>query len=137
MKLSFVVFLLMWSISAFAIHCDCDVIIFSPTTGSISMSPNYLKSYELDDFSNYSKKSQRACRAQCLEKYEKDMPTDRLRVLLTKYTEALISEGNLGYNCTGLTTLKFPVRVKARLGQLGLGNVSDSVEVINYEVPCF
>lgn len=137
MKLSLVVFLLISSMSAFAIHCDCEVIVFSPMTGSITMSPNYLKSYELDDFSNYSKKSQIECRRQCLEKYENDMPTDRLRALLSKYTEQLIDSGNLGYNCTGLTTLKYPVRVKARLGQLGLGNVSDTMEVINYEVPCF
>ena len=125
------------ALNAFALECDCDVVVFSPTTGSQQMSPNYLKTYALDDFPNYSKNSQNACLSQCLEKFEKDLPTERITALLMKYSENLIQEGALGYNCTGLTTLKYPVRVKARLGKLGLGNVSDMVHVINYEEPCF
>lgn len=137
MKLFLVLVLSSLAFNAFALNCDCEVIVFSPNTGSLQMSPNYLKKYELDDFSNYSRKSQNDCRSQCLEKYEKDMPTERIEALLMKYSENLIEEGALGYNCTGLTTLKYPVRVKARLGKLGLGNVSDNMHVINYEVPCF
>jgi hypothetical protein len=36
-----------------------------------------------------------------------------------------------------MTTLKYPVRVKAKLAQNGLGNVADVVEVIGHEEVCF
>jgi len=65
------------------------------------------------------------------------MPGDRLRALLLTYTQGLIAERAVGFNCTGLTTLKYPVRVKASLGKLGLGNVSDTIEIVNHEELCF
>ena len=43
----------------------------------------------------------------------------------------------LSHNCTGFTTLKFPVRVKAKLGPMGLGNVVDLIQVVNHEQLCF
>jgi hypothetical protein len=106
-------------------------------TGPHQMQPNTLKVYELEEFSSYSAKNQRTCRQSCLEKYEADMPSDRLQALLLTYAQNLIQEKALGYNCTGLTTLKFPVRVKASIGQLGLGNVSDIVQVVTHEELCF
>jgi hypothetical protein len=60
-----------------------------------------------------------------------------VNALLIKYSKNLIDEKIVGHNCTGLTTLKYPVRVKASLGKLGLGNVIDQTHVINHEEVCF
>lgn len=101
------------------------------------MKPTSFKVYELEEFSSYSVKNQRACFNSCLNAFEEDMPAERLTALLVTYSQNLIEEKAVGYNCTGLTTLKYPVRVKASLGRLGLGNVSDTVQVVNYEKICF
>lgn len=122
---------------AFAIACDCEVRVFSPMTGSHQMSPNSFKTYELEEYSSYSLKNQKDCRRVCLEKFQEDMPARRLNALLVTYTQSLIDDRVLGHNCTGFTTLKFPVRVKAKLGPMGLGNVVDLIQVVNHEQLCF
>lgn len=137
MKVILIFILSLITANAFAIGCDCEVRIYSPITGSYKMSPNSFKTYELEEFSSYHVKNQIACRESCLKKFEDDMPSDRMNALLMSYAQSLISEGSVGYNCTGLTTLKFPVRVKASLGELGLGNVSDTVRVVTHEQLCF
>lgn len=137
MKLILNLILTLFTMEAFAIGCDCEVVIYSPTTGSNRMKPNSFKTYELEEFSSYHVKNQIACRESCLKKFEDDMPSDRINAILGSYAQSLISEGAIGYNCTGLTTLKFPVRVKASLGNLGLGNVSDTFRVVNHEQLCF
>lgn len=65
------------------------------------------------------------------------MSTDRLNALLVTLSQELIQEKVLGFNCTGLTTLKYPVRVKAKLGDMSLGNVENLVQVVNHEEICF
>ena len=131
-----ILFLLL-PLSAFAINCNCAVKVYSPTTGSHQQPYTVLKTYEANEFSSYQVKNQWACRKSCEEKFQDDLPSDRLSSLLILYTQKLIEERTLGYNCTGLTTLKFPVRVRAKLGKLALGNVVDIVQVINHEQVCF
>lgn len=123
--------------AAFAIPCDCEVQVYSPLTGPQALEINTLKTYELEEFSSYSVKNQLNCRQYCSDAFHKDMPTNRLTALLMTYSERLIENKLLGYNCTGLTTLKYPVRVKAVLGKMGLGNVSDTIQVINLDQRCF
>lgn len=139
MKFIFTLLIGLFTIGAFAktVECDCEVQVYSPMTGSYRMDVNTLKVYTLESFSSYSLKNQNKCRTSCEEKFLEDMPSERLNALLVTYAQKLISGGVVGYNCTGLTTLKFPVRVKANMGQLGLGNVADVIQVINHEEICF
>lgn len=137
MKLVLVYLLLILQFDAFAIECDCEVRVYSPLNGSHKMNPISLKTYTLEEFSSYSVKNQNHCQTSCLKKFEDDMPTERLNALLVTLGQNLINERALGFNCTGLTTIRFPVRVKARLGLMGLGNVSDLVQVVNHEEVCF
>ena len=136
MKLILLSFVLL-SARVFAIGCDCEVRVYSPTTGSHRMPATSLKIYELEEYSTYSIKNQRECRRLCLAEFEKDMPQARLNALLLTYSQSLIDEKVLCYNCTGRTTLKYPVRVKASLGNLGLGNVANLVQVVSHEELCF
>lgn len=126
-----------WSFAVFAIPCDCEVRVHSPLTGSYKMEPVTIKTYQLEEFSSFAKKNIQQCQRSCLEEFQKDMPSDRLTALLVTYSMQLIEQKAVGYNCTGLTTLKYPVRVKAKLAERGLGNVADIVQVINHEEVCF
>lgn len=129
--------LALWSGGVLAISCDCEVRVFSPMTGSHRMNSSVLKVYELDEYSSYSLKNRKQCRKLCLERFQEDMPSERLSALLLTYSQKLIEEGLLGYNCTGLTNFTYPVRVKATLGNLGLGNVADVRQVVVHEERCF
>lgn len=133
------VFLLFFflSTSSFALDCDCSVSIHSPLTGSLKLEPITLRQYELRSFDTYSVRSQLECRSLCVAKFEEDLPSVKIGQILREHSQDLIKARVLGFNCTGLTTLKFPVRVKAQLGQLRLGNVSDQIHVINHEEICF
>lgn len=65
------------------------------------------------------------------------MSNQRLDLELQGLAKTLINNQAIGYNCTGLTTLKFPVKVKASLGKTGLGNVEDFIQVVSFEETCF
>ncbi len=125
------------SVNAFAMKCDCEVRVYSPMTGSYQMDSTPLKTYTLETYDSYRVKNQLRCRDLCLKTFEEDLPTERITALLLLHSARLIREGLLGYNCTGLSTLKYPVRVKASLGRLNLGNVADQVYVVNHEEQCF
>ena len=126
-----------FSTSAFAIPCNCELVVQSPLSGPNKHEPNTLKNYDLESFDTYRVKNQYACRQACQDAFHADMPTRRLNALLIKYSKSLIDERVVGRNCTGLTTLKYPIRVKASLGKLGLGNVIDQTHVVNHEEVCF
>ncbi len=137
MKFFFFILLLCWSWTSFAIPCDCEVRVHSPLTGSYKMPPVVIKTFELENYSSYASKNMTTCQNSCLEEFQKEMPATRLSALLVTYSMELIEQKVLGYNCTGLTTLKYPVRVRAKLGNKGLGNVADLVQVVNHEEVCF
>ena len=136
MKL-FMILFIFWTTSALAMKCDCEVRVFSPVTGSHQMDSTPLKVYTLETYDTYRVKNQIRCRDMCLKTFEEDLPTERMTALLLLHSARLIREGVLGYNCTGLTTVKYPVRVKANLGRLNLGNVADQVYTVNHEQECF
>lgn len=137
MRILLFLILSLYSIGVYAINCDCDIIVFSPMTGSHQLSPATLKTYELENYASTSRNAQMRCQSSCIEAFSKDMKDGRLKSLLHLYTERLISEKVIGFNCTGLTTLQYPVVVKAKLGHFGLGNVYRSLEVITHEEICF
>jgi hypothetical protein len=120
-----------------ALHCDCHVLAFAPLSGKHKFPPLTLKKLKLDSYDDYSASSLISCRNSCSQVLEKQMNVENLNALLSAYTQNLIETNTLGYNCTGLTTVKFPVRVKAKLGNLSLGNVADEIHVINHEQICF
>jgi hypothetical protein len=120
-----------------ALDCDCTVTIHTPLTGPIKLEPTVLRQFELRSFDSYNVRNQLECRKLCTEKFEAELPSARIDEILRTHSQDLINGRTLGYNCTGLTTLKYPVRVKAQLGQMSLGNVSDQMHIINHEEICF
>lgn len=127
----------LWSVHALAIPCDCEVRIYAPTVGTHQIPATSFKTYRLEGYDSYKVKNQLRCRDACVDKFHEDLPTKTLSAMLLVYSQKLIDEGVLGYNCTGLSTYKYPVRVKASLGKLGLGNVEDRLEIVTHEQSCF
>jgi hypothetical protein len=136
MKL-FTLLSLLFSFNAFSLPCDCLVQVFGPLTGPKSLAVKTMKIFELEEFSKHSNVNGELCRKSCMNKFEKEITNNVLNFELLSYSQELIQNNIIGHNCTGSTTLKFPIRVKARLGGIGLGNVSDFIQVINFEEPCF
>ena len=120
-----------------AIDCDCFVSVFSPLTGSLAETPHILEKYRLESFSRNTQRAQVLCRESCLEKFHQELPSERLDEILKDYSKDLIRKRVVGYNCTGPTTFKFPIRVKASLGKAGLGNVENFIQVTRIEKSCF
>jgi hypothetical protein len=135
--LGFIVIAMVMGNSAWAVDCDCSVVAYSPLTASHLLPTVTLRRFELEGYDNRSISSQLGCRKSCLESFEKEMNYRSLNSLLVAHTQNLIESKVVGFNCTGLTTLKFPVRVKAKLGNLGLGHVADVIHVVNHEQICF
>lgn len=101
------------------------------------MPPNVVKKFQLESYDKDTIESQIQCRKSCFEVFGKQMNQNILSSLLMAHTEDLIDKKWLGFNCTGLTTVKYPVRVKAKLGSISLGNVADLIHVVNHERICF
>ncbi len=137
MKLIIVLMTLIFPLFSWGFSCDCEVRAQSPITGSYRMPSKLLKKYELEEFSGLNQKNIQSCRELCLSEFYEDMPVNRLKALLVTYSMELIEGKQVGYNCTGLTTLKYPIRVKARLGKFNLGNVADILQVVSHEEVCF
>ena len=135
-RLFFGLFITLLGFRAYAVECDCSVVVYSPTTGLNPHSPVTLEKYELETYGKVSVSSELSCRKSCLQKFQDEMPTQRLNALLINHSKSLIEERLIGFNCTGLTTLKYPVRVKANLGKVGLGNVLDLIQAVNLEHSC-
>ena len=129
--------ILLVPIKTMALDCDCEVMVFAPISATWQNHPNQLKAYPLEGFSSYSVKNQIACRESCLKEFEQDMHRQRLSALLVGYSEELFNNGLLGFNCTGETLIKYPVRVRAVLGNKGLGNVADFVQPVTIDKDCF
>lgn len=137
MRLLLILFLGLYSVNIFAFTCDCDLLVFSPLTGPRHLPEANLKTYERENYASQSAASQLSCQRSCVDAFSEDMKGQRLQALLLVYTQRLINERVVGFNCTGLTTLQYPVVVKAQLGNLSLGNVYRSLQVITHEEVCF
>ena len=137
MRLLMSLLLMALSLPSFALECDCTVSIHSPLTGPIKLEPTVARRYELQSFDSYSVRNQLQCRKLCVDKFEEDLPSGRLAQMLKTHSQDLINGRVLGFNCTGFTTLKFPIRVKAQLGEMSIGNVADEIHIINHEEICF
>lgn len=123
--------------SAYAYRCTCDVNVSHPLTASQEMKAASMRKYTMTTYDTMSEATQNACRNECLQQFRKDLPPDELTPILVELSRQLIDQKVVGYNCTGLTSFKYPVRVKAKLGRRPLGNVADQIEVVTYEQVCF
>jgi hypothetical protein len=123
--------------AALALPCVCEVRFHTPLTASHEIPPHLYYSFEADEFPSVSLKHVNLCREVCKSSFHQKIPAERLQAGVTNYGQFLVEQNLVGHNCTGFTTLKFPIKVRAFLGPYGLGNVVNLSQVINYERICF
>ncbi len=137
MKITLSAFLFIISSQVYAYTCQCTVEVYPPTTGSHSIP---LESKMFDDGREYgrlTKYSYQACATECRESSIDKFPYPQLQQVAYQQSVKLIKNDEVGYNCTGPTTFKYPVRFKASLGPVTLGNVRQEMVIVHHDQKCF
>ncbi len=137
MKKLFGFIFFIFPISCFSIPCDCQLLFLPPLQGGLEQSLKLVKVFELEEYNRYSKINYKKCRSSCSKHFGSSFYGENLTQTLRDHSAQLISEGKLPFSCVGQTQLKFPIKLKAFLGDRNLGVVEDFIEVINYDKQCF
>jgi hypothetical protein len=130
-----IIIFIIYSSLSFALDCKCNLLSGHPLEGKVT-------SYYIQTFSGkyYGLPTPRAkleCLSDCQNIFETKVDEYYLKQELRDIGEKLAYEGQLGFNCTGATTLKFPVQVRAYLGESSLGISHTSFHNIHMEKVCF
>lgn len=137
MKFTLLVFLFMMNSMALAYTCQCSIEVYPPTTGSHSI-PLESKVFDVGrEFGRINKYSYQACYSDCKAASTEKFPYPQLQQVAYQQSVKLIQNDEVGYNCTGPTTFKYPVRFKATLGPIPLGNVRQEMVIVHHEQKCF
>ncbi|MFP5458769.1 MAG: hypothetical protein ACLGG7_08555 [Bacteriovoracia bacterium] len=136
MKLWIVLFLLVCA-PAYADYCQCEVFATSPLSVSNDVDPYPVGEIRGSYFGKFDAESQRTCRQECQTEAMREYDAAYLREKLTPWVRELVSNGVAGYNCTGSTDFKIPVRVRARIGKFSLGLAHESMVFLSYNRSCF
>ncbi|MBY0516754.1 MAG: hypothetical protein K2P81_07595 [Bacteriovoracaceae bacterium] len=131
------VLLLMFSLNSWANYCRCEVFAIAPLASSSNLGPFPLGEFKTSYYGSLDAESQTACRAECQQVAMKDYDAKFLRELLDPIAQSLILDKRVGYNCTGLTDFKFPIRVRARIGDTSLGLAHQSMLFLHHKKNCF
>lgn len=137
MKFVLSAFLFMMSAQTLAYTCQCSIEVYPPTTGSHSIPISSKVFDEGREFGRISKASYQACYQDCKEASVETFPYPQLQQVAYQQSVKLIQNDEVGYNCTGPTTFKYPVRFKAMLGPISLGNVRQELVIVHHEQKCF
>ncbi len=129
--------LLMLSFSAFSYTCECKIELYPPITGSHSIPVEEKVFDEGREFGRLNKYNYEACARDCQSAAIEKFPYEQLQQVAYQQSVKLIQNDQVGYNCTGPTTLKYPVRFKAHLGPISLGNVRQETVIVHHEQKCF
>jgi len=108
-----------------------------PLTGSQSIGPLAVGDFKTSYYGNLALDSQNACRKECRLGAMEDYSPSVLREQLLPWTDQLVANKLAGYNCTGPTDFKIPVRVRANIGTVSLGWAHETMVFIHRQRSCF
>lgn len=120
-----------------AFYCNCEVYAVSPLTSSEKSETHTIaevkgRFYGLSDIT-----AVRECRQDCALNAQADFDEDTLKTKLTPWVDELVDYKLAGFNCTGPTSFKVPVRVRAKLGERTLGIAREQIIFIHRNRSCF
>lgn len=121
--------------AAMAVECRCDVFALPPLTASHNLPP-----HDLGGFSGVEQATKMGdpalCRQDCrlgaMKEYEQAFLKERLR----PWVDQLVADGSAGRNCTGPTTFKIPVRVRASLDARSVGIAHQDMVFLHQSYDC-
>ena len=133
----FVVLGFMISAVAEANYCMCQVVAVAPMEGSHKVENHIVAEFEGKFYGNYDYGAVRNCRSDCAIIGQRRYDEETLKDKLLPWVDELVAYGFNGYNCTGPTTFKVPVRIRASLGRRTLGIARQQMIFIHRERSCF
>ncbi len=117
-------------------YCQCEVFASSPLSASHRLGPFSLVQFKTSYFGKWDASSVKSCRDECVTEAQRGYDANELRQRLTPIAQELIATGDVGINCTGPTDLKFPVKVRARMGEKVLGIAHETMVFLHLEQRC-
>lgn len=137
MKTLLVFTMLLLSGLAQANYCQCEMYSVAPMTASQKTEKHIVAEFRGKYYGNFDYGAVKECRNDCAYIAQRDYDDERVKELLLPWVNELIEYGLAGYNCTGPTTFKVPVRVRASLGSRTLGISRESMIFLHREKNCF
>ncbi len=137
MKIILGFIILLISVRAFSIPCDCDVFALTPLSGGSVKEAKLLITLEVEEYSRFSKVNYSNCRKSCVKEFGRTFYGEKLTQSLRDLTAQLISEGKIPSSCINQMQVKYPIKLKVRFGMKNLGVAEDLIEVINFDNQCF
>lgn len=120
-----------------ATTCNCEVFAVAPFSAARKIEALPIGQFKTNYYGDYKIESQTSCRRDCRVSAMNDYDADTLREQLVPWSDQLVDTKRAGYNCTGPTDFKIPVRVRARMGKVSLGLAHETVVFIHRERSCF
>lgn len=118
-------------------YCSCEIYAVSPMRDSRRIEDYTVANLRGKFYGNYDLNAVRDCRNDCAILAQEQYDETTLKDKLLPWADELVAYGLSGYNCTGPTTFKIPVRVRASLGERRLGIARQSVIFLHRERSCF
>lgn len=124
------------STASFAGACYCELSAGAPLSASYKLPAHELGKEKVSFFDLDNDETQELCRKDCQLFYKKQYPDPIVNQLLEIHANSLIRKSDLGYNCTGPTTIKYPLRMKALMDDRPIGVVRFSMGIVHLELSC-
>lgn len=137
MKTLSIIVMLFLSTVVQAGYCECELYAVSPMTASQKVENHVVAQFRGKYYGDFDASSVKECRNDCAHITQTEYDDETLKEKLLPWVNELIEYGLAGYNCTGPTTFKVPVRVRASLGERRLGISRESMVFLHREKSCF
>jgi hypothetical protein len=128
---------ILFSRLAWSSTCECHLNAFSPIHGNTFSYKDKVMTFIGNYHGAINVKSVHGCRQECVEMMRDKVDSDDLLVELKLRAQKMVDEETIGYNCTGTTTFKFPIEMRAYIGDRSLGSTYKSLEIVHVEKKCF
>mgnify|MGYP003390277214 CR=1 FL=1 len=128
---------LSFSVSAWASYCQCELYAVHPISASNKTEIHTIDRMQGKYYGIVNAATARECRQDCAALTQQEYTEEVLQEKLTPWVDELVNSGLAGYNCTGPTSFKVPVRVRATLQSRSLGIARQSMVFIHRNRSCF
>ncbi len=135
MKLGLGLLLALSTAPAWALECACEVYAFPPLTASHRIPPHLVGDVDAG-VQEDNQLDPTLCRTRCQELSRNEYDATMLKERIAPWVDQLAADGTVGRNCTGPTTFKVPVRVRARLGAATLGIAREDMVFLHRQIAC-
>lgn len=136
MVLFFLTFLALGTSAHALVDCSCEVRALAPMRASQAVLPHRVGEFPGRQFGTREASAPATCLKECRRDALARFPRAALEAELTPWVDEVAANGGQGRICSGPTTFKVPVQVKAHLGDQALGVAHQTVVFLHREFDC-